>query len=293
MQNRSPLVSVVVPSYNHERFIEQCIDSIFAQTFNDFELIVIDDGSSDGSRDVLNGLKNKYDFTLVVQENMGISRTLNKGIQEYALGKYFTFCASDDYWLPDKLEKQVSFMEQHPDIPMCYGKAYAVDEESNVIQKLTVAINQNLKGGYIFKDIILINFHLPVNYLFRKNIYYEVGLYRDDIFTEDFYMNLRISNKYQIGYIDDFLFCYRTNQNFQSKPPTIKTSISHAECINEYKWSEYYKEAMLKWHFRNFVMYSAFRKHKSLALKGMIQSVNFILNRSYLRSIVRLLFSWR
>jgi hypothetical protein len=224
---------------------------------------------------------------------MGVARTFNKGIKEYARGKYFTFCASDDYWLPDKLLKQVLFMEQNPDIPMCYSKAYIVDEENNVLQKLTTAINKNLKGGYIFKDIILISFHPPVGYLYRKTIYDKVGFYKENIFTEDFYMNLRISNKYKIGYIDDYLFCYRANQNYKKKPAIIKTSISHLECINDYKESEFYHEAIIKWHYRNFVMYSAYSKHKFIAFKGMINSIRYFYRLSYLSAFVRLISSWK
>ncbi|MGW8159261.1 MAG: glycosyltransferase family 2 protein [Desulfoprunum sp.] len=293
MKNHSPLVSVIVPSYNHEQFIEQCIDSILNQSYKNYELIVIDDGSSDNSRFILNDLQKKYGFTLVLQENMGLPRTLNKGIQEFARGTFITFCASDDYWLPGKLEKQVFFMEQYPDIPMCFGKAYVVDEDSNVMQKSTILKNRKLKGGYIFKDLLLINFHPPVNYLFRRKIFDELGYYKENIFTEDLYMNLCISNKYKIGYIDDYLICYREIQNDKIKPPTLKTSISHLECIKGYKESEIYPEAIRRWHFRNFTMYSAYRKHKLLAFKGMINSVRYFYESMYLKSIVKLILFWK
>ncbi len=293
MINIGPLVSIIVPSYNHEHFIEQCINSIVNQSYKNYELIVIDDGSSDNSRTILNTLQKKYHFTLILQDNIGLSRTLNKGIQNHVSGKYFTFCASDDYWLPEKLEKQVFFMEQNPDIPMCYGKAYLVDNANNVIQELTTAINNNLKGGYIFKDIILMNFHPPVNYLFRRSIYDEVGYYKEDIFTEDLYMNLRVSNKYKIGYIDEYLIYYRVNQDHKTKPPTIKTSNSHFECINGYKDSEFYPEAIRKWNYRNFIMFSAYKKHKILAFKGMLKSICYVYKMSYVSAIVRLFFSWR
>src|SRR5690349_13476521 len=97
-----PLVSVIVPSYNHEKFITECVESIMQQTYKNFELTVIDDGSRDGSRDILKQLQDKYGFNLVLQENIGLTSTLNKGIQNWGTGKYISFCASDDYWALDK-----------------------------------------------------------------------------------------------------------------------------------------------------------------------------------------------
>jgi alpha-1,3-rhamnosyltransferase len=293
MRNKLPLVSVIVPSYNHELFIEQCIVSIINQSYKHFELIVIDDGSTDGSRDILTRLNNKYNFTLVLQENMGCTRTLNKGIRSFAKGKYVTFCASDDCWMPNKLEKQALFMEQNSDVPMCYGKAYSVDEGGNIIQDLTAIKNKNLKGGYIFKDILLMNFHPPVNYFIRKSIFDEVGYYKEDIFTEDFYMNLRISHKHEIGYIDDFISYYRVIRDYTRKPYTLKSSKSHYECIVEYKDSEYYSEAIRKWYFRNFIYYSPYKEHKLYALEGMLKSYCYLFSWTYLKAIARLIVRWK
>jgi alpha-1,3-rhamnosyltransferase len=291
MKNRTPLVSIIVPSYNHEQYVEQCIESIFAQSFKDFELIVIDDGSSDGSRDILNALKNKYDFTLITQENMGLARTFNLGIQKYARGKYFTFCASDDYWIPQKLEKQVSFMEQHPDIPMCYGKTFFVDRKGNVIDELTAAMNRKYKGGKIFSDILLHNFHPPVNYMFKKSIFNEVGYYREDVFTEDIYMNLRVSRKYEIGFIEDYLSYYRVSNHFIVD--SMKTPEAHLKCIDEYKDTEYYKEAIRRWHYRNFTWFAANKKFKLNAFKGMVHSVRYFLEMDYLKSLIKLICMWK
>ena len=122
LTDNMPLVSIIVPSYNHARYVTQCIDSIMQQTYKNFELIVIDDGSKDNSKEVLTTLQAKYKFTLVFQDNHGVAYTLNRGIKEFAKGKYLTFCASDDYWTLDKLQKQVQFMENNQFYPMCYGK---------------------------------------------------------------------------------------------------------------------------------------------------------------------------
>lgn len=293
MESTQPLVSVIVPSYNHARFLEQCIDSILNQTYRNFELTVIDDGSTDGSRELLQRLRDRYGFTLVLQENSGCARTINRGLREFTKGRYVSYCASDDYWAIDKLEKQVSFMEQNPDIPMCYGKVYVVDEDSNVIDRLTRTRNSNLKDGHIFKDIILMNFHLPVTYFFRSSIFAEVGYYREDILTEDFYMNLKISEKHRIGLIDEYLSYYRTFRDYHHKLLTTVSVISHLNCIKEFRHSEHYPEAVRRWHYRNVLWYSPYRQHKLFVLKSILRSAGFIFDINYLKSLIKFLFIWR
>ena len=114
----NPYVTVVVPSYNHAQYIKKCIMSIINQTYKNFQLIVIDDGSSDNSVDIIQDLSEMYGFTFIVQENKGVAATLNRAIREYCVGDYFTFCASDDFWTSDKLEIQVAFMEENRFYPM-------------------------------------------------------------------------------------------------------------------------------------------------------------------------------
>lgn len=290
VKENEPLVSIIMPSYNHEKFISQAVHSIMNQTYRKFELIVLDDGSSDSSRDILSVLNKQYPFTLVFQDNMGLSRTLNKGIKEYSKGEYVSLCASDDYWMPDKLEKQVAFMGKHPDIPMCYGKIYIIDEKGNILKLPTWSRNRGLRGGYIFKDILLLNFFPPPgNYLFKKSVFEDIGYYKDSIFTEDYYLALKLSKKYDIGYIDDYLSYYRR----VNKPFTMKTSISHLECINEYADSEFYQIAITKWHLRNFFWYAPYKQYKGYAMKSMLQSMQYICSIYYLRALIRLLVCWR
>lgn len=101
-----PLVSVIIASYNHEKYIEASIASVAAQTYRNVELLVVDDGSSDGSVELLRGLQAKYGFDLRVQQNQGLSRTLNEAIAR-ARGNLIVPFGSDDIMLPQRLEKQV------------------------------------------------------------------------------------------------------------------------------------------------------------------------------------------
>lgn len=293
--NGQPLVSVIVPSYNHEDYIEECILSIVGQTYKNWELIVLDDGSTDGSLKILQQLQEKYPFQLITQKNIGLPKTLNKAITQFAKGKYVAICASDDLWCPDKISLQVEFLEQNPDIPACYGKTYVIDGSGNIDHRTTNIVNENLRGGYVFRDIILMRFHPPVNFMYRRDLFQDpdVGLFDESIHTEDFYMNLRISSKYKIGYIDEFLGNYRIVDGNYRKLRTNKVAMAHLECINRYKSSEYYREAIDLWNLRNFVMYSSIKGMKKFAIGGALRSYKYCFSKDYIKSIVRLALVWR
>lgn len=120
-------VSVVMPSYNAARFVTAAVDSVLAQTFQDFEILVVDDGSTDNTREVLE----KYSSPKVrylYKKNGGVSSARNFGI-ENARGKYIAFLDADDLWLPEKLEKQVDLLEENEDIGLCYTGAEKVSED--------------------------------------------------------------------------------------------------------------------------------------------------------------------
>lgn len=289
-----PLVSVIVPSYNHEKFITECVESIMQQTYKNFELTVIDDGSKDGTRDILKQLQDKYGFNLILQENIGLTSTLNKGIQNWGTGKYISFCASDDYWALDKLEKQVAVMEQNPEFAVCFGKVYMIDLEGNILPYLTETANKQLKGGYIFKEIILQEFHPPVNSLFRRSIFDEVGYFKAT-WAEDFYMDLKISEKYPFGFIDDYLNYYRRSpetHNVKAKMTNQKIIYSHLDSINEYKHSIYYKKAIKLWYLRCFYWYLPYKSTKKLAFKGMVRNLDQLTSFTFLKAIFKFIVLW-
>jgi alpha-1,3-rhamnosyltransferase len=288
-----PLVSVVVPSYNHVQYIEKCIDTIMTQDYPNIELIVIDDGSSDNSPQVLHDLQKKYGFYLECNQNQGISKTLNRGFRDLAKGKYLTFCASDDYWLPGKLWKQVNFLEENLDCGMVYGKAICIASNGTKNDIKTNELNKNLTGGFIFKDIIFNVFHPPVNYMLRGNVLKELGYYREHIWAEDFDMNLRISYKFPIGFINDFLSCYRITDSPNEKMLNFKTIFSHLDSINQFKNSPYYQQAIKKWYYRCFLWYSPYRKGKILALKGMIHNLDQFYKKEFLIFITVLIRHWK
>jgi alpha-1,3-rhamnosyltransferase len=132
--DQPPTVSVVVPSYNHARFIEATLRSIMKQTLWPAQLTVIDDGSSDDSTAVIEKVLDDCPFPceLVARDNRGLCATLNEGFAR-TRGDYFAYLGSDDLWLPDFLRARVSLLDSRPDAVLAYGHAYFIDEQNRII----------------------------------------------------------------------------------------------------------------------------------------------------------------
>lgn len=288
-KGENPSVSVIVPCYNHEKYLRECIDSIMSQTYTNFELVVIDDGSKDDSLKVLKELQKKYTFTLIHQENRGLSATLNRGIKEFSRGKYIAFCASDDYWSLSKLEKQVEFMEKNPKFPMCYGNTYYVNSDSvPVIQK-----HKNFRGGWLFEEIFTNKIHPPVNYMFRAKIFDEVGYYNESMYAEDFYMNLKIASRFPIGYLNEYLSYYRIDfKKYDIK--AIKLIVnSHLKTIEEYKSNRLYRKAKTAVYLNKFDWLAGFKKSKIEAFKSQFQCYSAVFNKRFWLASIKLFLLWK
>ena len=183
----TPKISIVVPCYNHEKFVAQLIESIYAQTFKDFELIVLDDGSKDGSPLILKDLSLKYNFKLVLKENEGICKTLNQGI-DLASGTYFIAIASDDFIPPNRLEEQVSFLDKNSDIDVVAGSEIVVDKEGVEKSLKTPSI----KGLVSFEEMLKINRVLTATVMMRMSVFDRFGRYNEDHVFEDYHMWLKL-----------------------------------------------------------------------------------------------------
>jgi len=204
-----PLVSVVVPSYNHEDYIEECILAIVNQTYKNIELIVIDDGSTDHSREILERLQQQYGFTLICQENQGVSKTMNRAIS-LSGGKYITGSASDDVMMPDKIEKQVGFMEENPAYDLIFGKVHLIDEKSKIIPGKVIHKPFPDPVKEIPFELLIDNDIIPApSMMFRKSAWEKCGGYNENTILEDFDLWLKIAYTGKIVYVNDYFACYR------------------------------------------------------------------------------------
>ena len=130
--SHEPLVSIIVPSYNHEKFIGDTIKSLLNQTYRNFEIIVLDDGSDDESLRVIKEFEDKKNFFYSSQKNQGICATLNRAIKEFSKGEYISLIASDDIWHLSKLELQVKKILKNPLSELCYSQAIKFSQDEKI-----------------------------------------------------------------------------------------------------------------------------------------------------------------
>ncbi|MRI58382.1 MAG: glycosyl transferase [Epsilonproteobacteria bacterium] len=188
----SPLFSVIIPVFNREGFIARAIESVLAQTFQDFELIVVDDGSTDQSA----AIASRYPITLIRQPNRGVSSARNAGIQA-SHGKIVAFLDSDDLWKPKKLEAHHHFFQENPDF-----KIHQTDEiwirKGKFLNKKKI---HQKKEGFIFYDSLHLCLISPSAVAIKKELFDEVGLF-DESFEvcEDYELWLRITKRYPVGF---------------------------------------------------------------------------------------------
>lgn len=281
-----PLVSVVVPCYNHEKYVKETIESILNQTYKNIELIVIDDGSKDNSPRIIQALADEYGFTFIHRSNKGLSATLNEGIK-LSKGKYFSPCASDDIYIFDKIEKQVQFMESSPEYGMCYGKII----EFNEIGYKRKREIKNFKSGWIFEELLKCSFAIPaITVMIKKDIYNNIGLYDENLYIEDYDMWLRIANKYQIGFLNDYLAYYRRHETNMSKQ-AFKMYKAQEHILN--KWSNYEKinKVLTYWHIDWFNRLARYNKKEAFKY---LYTIKYIFNDiKILKGIIKLLFIWK
>lgn len=257
-----PLVTIIVPSYNHRKFIKECLDSIKNQTYNNIQWIVVDDGSKDGTPELLKENQSFYGYELYLQLNKGLSATLTDMIKNHANGKYIILCASDDVCMPDRVEKQVVFMESHPQYAMCYARCIRIDQDSNVIGKDTFP---GYKSGCIFEDIYLRRFNPGICVAMKTDVLAEIGYYDSGILAEDYYMNCRIAEKYEIGFIDAYLLKYRVAPLGNKRDPW-KLVESHKQTVELFSNRPEYKNALQNWELRSGALLAPFKKYKLKAL---------------------------
>ncbi|MDA9589740.1 glycosyltransferase [Opitutales bacterium] len=238
MAKTYPKVTVRIPAYNHEKYVEQAVLSVVNQTYPNIELIVIDDGSSDRTPEILQRLSDAHGFHFESQENMGVTKTLNK-ITALATGEYICGVASDDYLEHDKIEKQVAYLESHPDVAFCHGRNSFVDAESNLIKnKDTLHKTKDWCEGDIFNELLKRGcFIAAPTVMMRLDALKEIGGYDVDCPIEDWDMWLKLAHRYKAGFIEDNLAYYRFHESNTYWDTRNYIKMYHAEKHILDKWS--------------------------------------------------------
>ena len=301
-QLKQPLVSVIIPCYNHEQFIQDCIKSIINQTYKNIELIIIDDGSKDSSvtkiQEMITLCEKRFTrFELRSRTNKGLSKTLNEAIK-WSKGEYWTPCASDDFFHKNKVSAQVEFFLENRNCKFCITKSYVVSDVNEILSKQTECYNLGLDKKITFDDILTFKVHLPVSGMYNTHfIRNNIGYFDADLAAEDYDLNLKLFSQADVGIVPKKLYYYRSpaalGTNRVRMPMRVDVSESHLKTIKKYKNHPEYKNALVEWNFRRFIYYSAYKNTKLYSFKGMIKSYKKINNILYLKALFRLIFYWR
>jgi glycosyltransferase involved in cell wall biosynthesis len=195
-------VSIIIPTYNRARFLGDAVASALAQTYRDFEIIIVDDGSTDNTGELVTQYPPEVRYFR--QANRGVSAARNKGI-ELARGEYLCFLDSDDRLLPDALQKNVSFLDRHPEVGYCYGQIERIDENGRKLrmQKARGASKNCVRDGTEQISRLLFRGDISIlTVLTRRSRLLEAGLFDTGLtIGEDIDMWLRLAMRYPVGYL--------------------------------------------------------------------------------------------
>jgi glycosyltransferase involved in cell wall biosynthesis len=219
------LVSVIIPTYNAAEFIESCLLSVLHQTYPDMEVIVVDDGSEDSTRQVLAPYIAQGKIKYLYQQNGGPAAARNLALR-HARGEFIAFQDADDLWVPEKLEMQVATLRQNPDIGMVYSDTEWFGEEwerqrkhSRKLRDFERRNPKRFRRGRIFNGLLGYNFIPTIAVLVRRSVLRQTGVFLEEIngqrfsFGEDFELWLRISKICNVEFSPQKLAMRRVHRN--------------------------------------------------------------------------------
>jgi glycosyltransferase involved in cell wall biosynthesis len=206
---KKPLVSVIIPTYNRGWVVQEAIDSVLDQDFSDYELIVVDDGSNDNTREILEAYGKA--ITVLQQSNRGVSAARNRGIAE-AAGRLIAFLDSDDLWLPRKLTAQVKFFEENADA--------VINQTQEIWIRNGLRVNPKKRhhkfSGMIFERSLALCLVSPSAVMIKKSLFDAVGVFDEQLpACEDYDLWLRVSCRYPVHLMDTPLIIKRGGHDDQ------------------------------------------------------------------------------
>jgi len=251
-----PLVSIIIPAYNHENYVQECLDSIIGQTYQNIELILINDGSKDDTNGRImeyeEKLKKRFSsYTYINKQNEGITRTLNKGL-DISNGVYIIPFASDDVMFPKRVELQVEYLENNKNYGMVYADCCNVQSLGRMDINIDYGKENRLSSMMDFaegdlKEFMLTNvFLMPTPAIcIRRDCYSRLGKYDETLLCEDPDMFLRISCAFEIGCLNEVLVLHRIHGSNSGRNSDIIVKTVEA-MIKKYSNSDLYEPEQRK-----------------------------------------------
>lgn len=197
------LISVIIPTYNRALFVKEAVDSVMGQTFKDWELVVVDDGSTDGTGALLVPYEPRLRY--IRSEHRGVSAARNLGIGVTS-GEWVGFLDSDDLWLPEKLERQMEVLRRHPDTILCYTDEIWIRNG----RRVNPGRRHEKHSGWIFERCLPLCIISPSSALIRRTVFMELGGFDEDLpACEDYELWLRITSQHPVIFLGERLIVKR------------------------------------------------------------------------------------
>ncbi len=221
--NKAPVVSVVMSVYNGAKFLDKAINSILAQTYTDFEFLIVNDGSTDNSLNIINrAKKNDSRIKIIDQENEGLVTSLNKAISK-ASGKYIARMDADDISMPTRLEKQVKFLDSMSKVDILGTGFIFFNSNGSELGRQGVLVND----ADIKRELCLRNPYGHGSVMMRREIFNQLGGYSNDVGpVEDYDLWLRFAKISTMAGLPDFLYKWRINPSGISQ---TNSSLQHTK----------------------------------------------------------------
>lgn len=217
----NPKVSVVMSVFNGEKYLHKAIQSVLEQTYDNFEFIIINDGSTDNSESIARSF-NDQRIKIISRENKGLVKSLNEGMA-MATGKYIARMDADDICDIYRLEKQLNYLEKNNDIDLCGTWAMAIDDADKIIDKYDYP---PLAHHEIKKHLLFHNAFIHPSIMFRRGIVEKVGGYSDNYkYIEDYELWTRILRACKSANLPEYLLQYRINQSGITRSKNIKIRV--------------------------------------------------------------------
>ena len=257
----NPKVSIITPTFNRAEFIEQAVSSVLGQTYANFELLIVDDGSTDNTRDLLEPALTDSRVRYFRQENQGQSVARNRALS-VAKGDFVCFLDSDNYWPAEKLKKQIELFTQQPDYDVVYGDIIVIDEMGREVTRKNMSRYSDDIARYMIRDnCVSMNTAMA-----RSRCFDELGAMSGKRrVADDYELWLRFSAKFRFRYVPEFFAYYRVMDDQISSDKTRRFD-SNWQIINDFRRD--FPDAMSEQEFDSGFAAFHSRKARYLASQG-------------------------
>jgi alpha-1,3-rhamnosyltransferase len=265
-----PLISVLVPSYNHVAYLEETVRSIWKQQYPALELIIVDDGSTDGTCELAESLKkhSPISMTVIRQDNRGITKTLNRALK-LSQGEFVAVIASDDLFAPSRFDAQIELLIRRPSVKVVYGNGIVLGSNRR--------IHGDVTRGLLKQSPVIISRYLLTNVsplytqtcLFRRQLLDQIGGWDEELLSDDWALNIRVF-KHLVEYggehafLDDDVVFYRLHSGNSWKNSYYVADLT-TQIINKYTPFALQREAFANVYWRIGLSEFRFKRYRSSA----------------------------